>query len=344
MNKKKVIIISLGIFSALCISIVLFFILSKPHTCNDGTLYGSCSETKPYFCSEGILIEKASSCGCYNSSQVKGDKCFSVYETNPLDITLYYTLRGEKYEIGFTVYRGMADYLSELPRYIDSKDKEPTLLDFKMLSLDDEKQKALLLPLAIAIKNSAKSKADQARIAINIVQNIPFGNSNKTIKFGNTLIDYQRYPYEVLYDMQGVCGEKSALLVFLLREIGYGSAFLYYNLENHEAVGIKCPVKKSLDNTGYCFIETTGPSIITDDKVDYVGLIGLKSDPEIVPISDGLSFGESNKFYEYKDARDLNDIRQEMMDEGMINFFQHLQFKGIKKKYGLDSFEEYYFN
>ncbi len=341
MVKKGVIVVYLSIFFVVCI--VTYFFLSRVRTCNDGTLYNSCSETKPYFCSKGTLIEKASSCGCYNSSKVKKDKCSSVYETDPKKITLYYLLRGKKQEINITVYGGMSKYLSELPRYIDSIEKEPTLLDFKLRSLDEEKQRILLLSLVMRIKNLAKDKEDQARIAISLVQNIPFGNSNKTLQFGNTPIDYQRYPYEVLYDMEGICSEKSELLVFLLREIGYSSAFLYYNLENHEAVGIKCPLKKSLNNTGYCFIETTGPSIITDNKVDYVGVSGLKSNPEIIPISGELSFGGEYSFYEYRDSRILNKIREDMTEEGMINFFQHIQFQTIKKKYGLINFDEYQF-
>lgn len=313
------------------------FFFNKSTTCNDGTGSNGCSKIKPYFCVNGSLMEKASVCGCNNLSEVKGNKCISEYQIEPKTITLNYTLKGKKGNINFIVYKKLSDYLSKLPRYIDSEENKTTLLDFKLKSLNEEQQRELLLPLVVEIENLAKNKDDQARIAVSIIQNIPFGNSNKTLKFGNIDIEYYRYPYEVLYDLQGVCGEKSELLAFLLREIGYENAFLYYSAENHEAMGIKCPVKKSLNNTGYCFIETTGPSIITDYKTEYLAIEQLTSFPEIIPVPGNLSFGENN-FYEYRDAKILDKIREKVKNYGTINYIQHLQFNNLKEKYGLASF------
>jgi hypothetical protein len=207
----------------------------------------------------------------------------SKYKDGSKNITLNYTLRGEKGAIIFTAYSRMDEYLSGIPRYIDSN-KNPTLLDFKLTRINEEQQKELLQPLAIQIESITSNKEDQARIAISMIQNIPFGSSGKLVRIGNSKTEYERYPYEVLYDFQGICSEKSELLIFLLREIGYGSASLYYNAENHEAVGIKCPLEKSVNNSGYCFVETTGPSIITDDKTEYVGAGGLKSAPIVINI------------------------------------------------------------
>ncbi|OGJ12857.1 hypothetical protein A3K82_00900 [Candidatus Pacearchaeota archaeon RBG_19FT_COMBO_34_9] len=336
---KKGFYIALLVAVILALSLISFFLFFRKNvqTCNDGTAYNECSKIKPYFCVNGILTEKASACGCSNLSKVNGDKCISEYQYEPQKIALNFTLNGEKKTIHFIVYKKLNDYLSGLPRYIDFSGNETTLLDFKLRSLNEEQQREFLLPLVVRIENLARNKEDQARIAISIIQNIPFGNSNKTSKIGNIEIEYYRYPYEVLYDFQGVCGEKSELLGFLLREIGYGSAFIYYNQENHEAMGIKCPVKKSLDNTGYCFIETTGPSIITDYRTEYVSVGQLTSIPEIIPIDGSLYFGEKN-FYEYKDANTLNKIRERAKEYETINYIQHLQFNNLKKKYGLASF------
>ena len=323
--------------------IIFFFLfLYKPVSyCNDGTVYSECSNIKPYFCVNGKIIENASFCGCSNTSVIHGDSCFSNYQFNPKNITLNYTVDGSSGNISFVVYGKLSNYLSKLPRYMQyTSNSSSVLLDFKIRSLDNPEQNDLLAPLIIAIQNLTVNKDDQARIAISIVQNIPFGSSNKTLRFGGINIDYYRYPYEVLYDMQGVCGEKSELLAFLLRGIGFESAFIYYAPENHEALGIKCPVQKSLNNTGYCFIETTGPSIITDYQTEYVGLGQLKSIPEIIPVPDGdVSFGDkSNSFYEYGDAQILDSIRKRAEDYGTINFIQHLQYQELKKKYGLAGF------
>jgi len=36
-----------------------------PKQCDDGTLYGECSQTRPYYCDNGTLVENCSVCGCY---------------------------------------------------------------------------------------------------------------------------------------------------------------------------------------------------------------------------------------------------------------------------------------
>ncbi|MDD5012223.1 MAG: hypothetical protein PHQ66_01075 [Candidatus Nanoarchaeia archaeon] len=330
------VIILIGFFTI--ISCLILSSLKIP-ACNDETPFNNCSEIKPYFCSNGTLIEKASVCGCRNSAKIDGDKCISEYQTQPKNIALNYTLNGKKGEINFVAYKNLSDYLSDIPRYITPVDgEEATLRDFRMKSLDEKKQRELLLPLVVAIENSAKNRDDQARIAVSIVQNIPFGSSNKTIKLLDLDLEYYRYPYEVLYDVEGVCGEKSELLSFLLRELGYETAFLYFPNENHEAIGIKCPARKSFNSVGYCFIETTGPSIITDYKTEYVSVGQLDSFYEIIPIEGNLSFGESN-FYEYSDAKTLNKIRQTSREYGAINYIEHLQFRHLVEKYGLVTFE-----
>lgn len=50
---------------------------SIPSTCSDGTQYGSCSTTKPKFCSNGTLIDRASQCGCPTGQTPQGESCVS---------------------------------------------------------------------------------------------------------------------------------------------------------------------------------------------------------------------------------------------------------------------------
>jgi len=301
----------------------------KIRTCGDGTFYDTCSLRKPYFCEEGILVEKASICGCNDILNKFGDSCFSKYQTNPKDITLNYILRGEEREIVFTVYGGMGNYLPGVSRAIYYEgDERPSRADFKLKSMNEEEQREFLLPLVTKIQSITRDEEDQVRIAISLVQSIPYGFSEKTISFAGNQINYSRYPYEVLYENQGICGEKSALLAFLLREIGYEIVFFYHALENHESLGIRCPVEQSLDNTGYCFIETTAPSIITDNSIEYVGGITLNSEPQVILISKGASIGSD--WYEYEDAGDMKKIRG-----GEFLLFKNSKLNNLKEKYGL---------
>jgi|WetSurMetagenome_2_1015567.scaffolds.fasta_scaffold17971_2 hypothetical protein len=340
MNKKRVLYFAIIIISVLIVTLLIIF-LSIPSPCVDGTVSNSCSESKPYFCYHGKMTERASICKCPSYSRINEETCISDYQSGPKNITLTYTLNGKKGEIYFTVYKGMYDYLSKLPRYIDSS-QNLTLADFKLMMINEEQQKELLFPLFLKITQITSNKEDQARIAISLIQNIPFGSSDKVTRIGSVSIAYQRYPYEVLYDMQGICSEKSELLLYLLREIGYGAASLYYNAENHEAVGIKCPSEKSVIDSGYCFVETTGPSIITDDQTDYFGTTRkLNSTPQVIEISEGNSLGSNLK--EYNDAVSFADIREKMKTTGELNFFDSLKWNTLKKRYGLISFGHYEF-
>lgn len=307
--------------------------------CGDGTLYNACSNVKPYFCYQGKLIEDAYTCGCPEGFNVTNGACFSNYHTSPKIIPLSYTLRGERKLIEFVAYGGFVDYISKIPRFISYSEGENfSRADFTLNSINENEQRKFLLPLVIQIQNIAKSPEDQVRIAISIVQNIPFNPSDKSLYFGDDIINYSRYPYDVIYDYQGICGEKANLLIFLLRELGYGVSLLYYPGENHEAVGIKCPVEESLIESGYCFIETTGPSIITDNELFYSGRGLLFSTPEIYIIEEGETLGKN--LYEYGDVERLIKIRNYMYKNSLIGPIKKSIYNSIRLKYGL--VEDYY--
>ena len=44
----------------------------------------------------------------------------------------------------------------------------------------------------------------------------------------------------------------------ILRQLGYGAAILDFPNLNHSAAGISCPLSDSVNNSGYCYVETTG--------------------------------------------------------------------------------------
>lgn len=307
--------------------------------CGDGTRYNSCSFTKPYFCLNGKLIEYPSICGCPEGFDERNNFCFSTYQLNPRRIFLKYTLRGESDVLSFVVYEGFKNYTSKIPRSITySIGSNFSRADFKLKTINEEEQRKLLMPLVIKIQNITDNKEDQMRIAISIVQNIPFGTSNRTVNFGGSKVEYTRYPYEVIYDFEGVCGEKTDLLAFLLKEMGYGVSFFYYPPENHEALGLKCPIKESLMGSGYCFVETTAPAIITDNEISYVNIGKLSSMPEIYVLKEGNSI--SGDLEEYRDARRLKRIRHSFDEIGILGPIQKGILKNIENKYGLA--EEYY--
>jgi len=332
-------IITYIFFTAILIALIYYtiIIINPLKICNDETPNGKCSQIQPFYCNNGKLIERASTCGCPEITYGDGEKCISKYQNQSKNITLNYVLRGKEGEINYTVYKGLMDYLHELPRTIFYLNGEsPLRQDFKIKKIYEAEQRELILPLIIKIQEITSDKEDQVRIAISLVQKIEFGFSDKLeFEFGQK-IPYQRYPYEVLYEQKGICGEKSELLTLLLKELGYETTILYYQKENHEAVGIACPVENSLNNSGYCFIETTGSSIFTNDKIVYAGTTRLQSNPEIIFISNGTSLNK--KMYEYKDAKTLIKINNKIEIIGRINPLDIFRLNKLTKKYNLESY------
>ncbi|MFA6330228.1 MAG: hypothetical protein WCX64_06130, partial [Candidatus Micrarchaeia archaeon] len=46
-----------------------------PTTCSDGTRYSTCSATAPYYCDNGLLVNKSSICGCADGYKAKDEYC-----------------------------------------------------------------------------------------------------------------------------------------------------------------------------------------------------------------------------------------------------------------------------
>ena len=325
------------LFGFIFIVILFFgFIHAKDvSVCGDGTLLNSCSLTKGYFCEDRKLVERASVCDCPENLVKSGDKCISKYQTESKKVNLRYFFDGEEKEIIFTVYGGMNNYVSGLKKNINYAGNEsPSRGDFKLKSMDEPEQRNLLIPLVIEIQNLENKKEDQFRIATSIVQSISYGYSDKTASFFGIELNYSRYPYEVLYENEGICGEKSQLLAFLLRELGYSTSLFYYGPENHEAIGVKCPKYISSGGTGFCFIETTARSIINDQSLVYVGGVTLESEPEIFPLSEGISLPRRTK--EYRDARTIEKLRN-----SRFVLLREWRLNRLNERYGLGDIREY---
>ena len=210
------------------------------------------------------------------------EKGVAEYKINPKIENLNYGMG----KINFIVYGELNKYFSSLDRpiYYYEGETPPSSKEFILKEVNNDLQYQALLPLVWEIRNTAKNQKDEADIAIKLVQNIPY--DYQTLYSGSSV---GRYPYEVLYDNTGVCGEKSQLLAFLLKELGYGVAIFEYSSENHRAVGILCD--KGNYNTKYCFIESTEPTQVGFIPQSYVGGVNIRSaNPEIIKISDGRKY------------------------------------------------------
>ncbi len=249
----------------------------------------------------------------------------AALETNAGIRVLNYTLRGHNGHIQFIVYGGLNNWLVRQPRAIsyDSYSSPPTDKDFVMKALGYKSQNEALNKLVYNIQNIAPDRNNQARIAISLVQHIPYDYT--ALKLSNFT---ERYPYQVIYDNKGVCEGKSELLAYLLKKLGFGVALFNFKEENHMAVGIKCAPEYAYRDTGYCFVESTEPTIITDSWGTYAGGIKLYSMPEVIEISNGYTFNAS---MEYHDALLFKQLENKELNSG-----QYYEWENLVRKYGIE--------
>ena len=264
------------------------------------------------------------------------------YETGLTSRSFTYVLRGQTAIVTANLYSGV---------YNDLKSTEPSFYgdyrEYYLKYLDNPVQKKYLADLVSSIKSRTSNKDDQARIAINLVQQIPYDYEQYYESESSSAADSRRTrsPYETLYDNKGVCGEKSLLLAYLLRDLGYGVVLFSFSTEKHMAVGIKSSDQYAYRNSGYSFVESTTPTIVTDSDGEYVGAGKLTSTPQVIHISDGNSFVSISE--EYDDARayyqSYNEITEMSNHYGtVVNEYQYNQWmslynqwNSLARKYGM---------
>ncbi len=247
-------------------------------------------------------------------------------------VFLDFVYKGQKSGIYFVVNRGVHEKLASLPRWLSyQKGQEKfTKKDFIIPKLDNQLQKEKLLPLVAKIESLTPDVSKQARIAISLVQNIPYGFQNVSYSEADYI---EKYPYGVIWEQMGVCGEKSDLLLFLLRELGFGTATFIFKKEDHRTVGIKCPDAYDFGNSGYCFVEVTSPKIITDNLSTYTG-VGTLTDFEVIGISDGIQLeGVEEEFADKNSYYDL--INKAKSKNGALDQDEYTLYNSILNKYGI---------
>jgi len=255
-----------------------------------------------------------------------------ILETGSFSRSFEYVLEGNKGSIDTKLYSGVYNQILSQPAFYgciryDGDSSPCTTEEIRQANLkflDESISNKYLDELVSSIKSKTSNKDDQARIAINLVQQIPYDTS-RLYSTGSAT----RSPYEVLYDNKGDCDEKSRLLAYLLRELGYGVVLFEFSSEKHMAVGIKSPLQYSYKNSGYAFVESTRPSIPTDSQGDYVDTGKLTSTPIILQISDGSWFSSISE--EYQDAITYNQFG----DGETLSPEKYRQWEILMWKYGM---------
>ena len=249
----------------------------------------------------------------------------------PKDMVYSYTFQGAEGAVEYRVYGGLSGYLENKSRLVYCDPRCPSNESVQQRYMDEEYSHNGLEGFLEAIKEHGKTREEQALIAVSLVQNIPYDDA--AYAAGKSK---DRYPYQVLYDGKGVCGEKVRLLAYLLRGLGYDTSMLYYSKEKHAAFGIRCPGRYSHKNTGYCFIETTTVAIPTYDTGNYPGVGRITTSPAVLRLSSGDSY--ENMSDQWADAREWE--RLEGLISGNNRVLEQEDYglwMKLKKKYGIQT-------
>jgi len=110
----------------------------------------------------------------------------------------------------------------------------------------------IIAKLKIVATQNNWTEDETLEFIISFVQYIPYDQAKAD---SGNVVAY--YPYETLYLDKGVCSDKTFLAMVILRKLGYGAAVLDFPDINHTALGISCPLEYSINNSGYCYVETT---------------------------------------------------------------------------------------
>lgn len=320
------IVLSLGIFLGMILSNIWlpFILIANNHTLEEVIAIQNSSLNLTNIIGDLENLSVNQTVDSNNTTETK------IISSDPKNIELIYYTSGKFNKIQHTVFGNLNDYYSHTSRrYYCSESACPSDEEIELKFLNELNQQEIIDELVTKIKNISADGDTQVRIATNMIQNIPYDYN------GTELNSQLRYPYEVLYDNAGVCGEKSRLLALILKKLGYGAVLFIFEQENHEVVGIKCQKEYSYQNSGYCFIESTSPTIITYSEGTYVGGIRLTSVPKIYFVSDGKMF---NATEDYLDARlYASHIKYEMGEFGITSVLDYSDetLVNLIKKYGI---------
>ncbi|MCK9592925.1 MAG: hypothetical protein M0Q91_13050 [Methanoregula sp.] len=241
------------------------------------------------------------------------------FQLSPKTSSYSYIIENNRKFISFTVYGGLSDYFSDERHSSLSGPEKDVISDL----LGNDYQDEYLKPFIESIRSRSQNSDDHAKIAISLVQHIPY-NRNKPYNTSSGWF----YPYETMFSNGGTSADKSLLSAFLLKELGYDTVLFEY--PGHMAVGVKCSQDYDFYDTGYAFIETTKPTIITYVPDTYYGGDSVSASPQVIRINEGKRVLDVSS--EYRDATRLKQLERMA---GVLDQSQYTEWLKITSKYDL---------
>jgi len=183
-------------------------------------------------------------------------------QVNPKEIIYKWQYNGKDYELKETLFESTNIFYQNSPKSYKYHGEMPVDWEekyygmFFQVALNDLMISKLASDLKSLGEKNKLSEDQTVELILAFVQTITYDDAkaNVILSSGKESINYT---YETLFEQKGVCSDKSILAAAIFRQLGYGTALFTYEAEKHMALGIKCPVEYSNNDSGYCYAETT---------------------------------------------------------------------------------------
>ena len=242
------------------------------------------------------------------------------YRQSPKTTSFSYVIDGNRRFMNFTTFGGLSDFFSSKSHSYHYDPDNGVIMDL----LENEVQNENMRLFIDMIRKRSITSDDQAKIAISLVQRIPYNGNRYT----RTATEWY-YPYETVHNDKGSAADKSVLLAYILNELGFETVL--FEFPSHMAVGVKASSKYSFYDTGYAYIETTRPTIITYEPDSGYGSFSISQNPRIIHLTGGRRVLDVTT--EYGDARRMKQL--EAMG-GNLNQSYRAELSKISDKYDLN--------
>ena len=127
------------------------------------------------------------------------------------------------------------------------------------------------------------SNCEYIELIVRYVQSIPYCHVHGSPNRPDWVLGCPRMPIQVLVDGTGDCDETSMLLAALLYREGHEVSLLFFEDENHVAVGLSVE-GDGFKNTGYVLIETIIVIPISEVPEELAGGVIIESIPFVLTI------------------------------------------------------------
>jgi hypothetical protein len=121
-------------------------------------------------------------------------------------------------------------------------------------------------------------------LMVTAVQAIPYGEIDRQI----------RLPVEVVAYRSGVCTEKTVLLGALMLRDGWDTCVWVFDSQRHVAIGVGGDAATFRDS-GYVFIETTGPAYVGQAAAGYRSCGPIADPPQTIHVGGDRAYGSGDQ-------------------------------------------------